>query len=107
MITVEIESIIKKWINPYRLSLALSLYVWLPGEHGDLSWTDNWVLLLDAMIQIHLVVKPDIKSALPTGIRRLAINPIMHNDSILWDSATEQESKDRLFGRVKPCHQEV
>ncbi|OWF51822.1 Fatty acid synthase [Mizuhopecten yessoensis] len=58
------------------------------GEQGDLVWTNNWVLLLDAMIQIHLVVKPDIKSALPTGIRRLTINPVLHNNAVLLDSNT-------------------
>ncbi|XP_060068605.1 fatty acid synthase-like [Ylistrum balloti] len=58
------------------------------GEQGDLLWTNNWVLLLDAMIQIHLIVKPDIRSALPTGIRRLTIDPVFHNSSVQLDHIT-------------------
>ncbi|XP_033747566.1 fatty acid synthase-like [Pecten maximus] len=58
------------------------------GEQSDLLWTNNWLLLLDAMIQIHLIVKPDITSALPTGIRRLTIDPVAHNKSVLLEPYT-------------------
>ncbi|XP_069124449.1 fatty acid synthase-like isoform X2 [Argopecten irradians] len=58
------------------------------GEEGDLLWTNNWVLMLDAMIQVHLIVKPDITSALPTGIRSLTVDPVNHNKALLLDHNT-------------------
>ena len=45
---------------------------------GLLAWKDNWVLFLDAMIQMQILAMPERDLRLPTRIRSLRIDPVVH-----------------------------
>ena len=57
---------------------AWCFYFPILGSEGILSWQGNWVSFTDTMLQISILQKPGRALQLPTRIRRIAINPLIH-----------------------------
>ncbi|KAM6897707.1 fatty acid synthase [Xenentodon cancila] len=52
------------------------------GDGGKLQWTGNWVTFLDTMLQMIVVGLPGRSLRLPTRIRSVCINPVVHLDKV-------------------------
>ncbi|XP_053376816.1 fatty acid synthase-like [Mercenaria mercenaria] len=55
----------------------------MSGLHGKLLWTGEWVSFLDAMLQITILSQPGHGLCLPTRIKTLTIDPLMHHGKIV------------------------
>lgn len=49
-----------------------------PGDQGTLQWTGNWVTFLDTMLQMLVVGLPGRSLRLPTRIRSVCVDPVVH-----------------------------
>ena len=52
------------------------------GEECYLKWTGNWVTYLDTMIQAEITASNSRLYRIPTRIRCLRINPVIHESTI-------------------------
>jgi len=52
------------------------------GDCGQLKWNGNWVSFLDAMLQIQVLSLPGQSLRLPTRIKKLHIDPKIHQQEI-------------------------
>lgn len=50
----------------------------LPGDSGKLQWTGNWVTFLDTMLQMIVLGLSGRSLRLPTRIRSVFIDPVVH-----------------------------
>ena len=53
------------------------------GDDGYLKWDENWVTLLDTMLQIQILSDKGSGLRLPTRIKRINIDPTLHSTRIL------------------------
>ncbi|ESO84944.1 hypothetical protein LOTGIDRAFT_235996 [Lottia gigantea] len=60
------------------------------GNRGQLVWNGNWVSFLDTMLQIQVLGLSGHGLRLPTRIKSLYINPLIHSDTAVDFSDTEQ-----------------
>lgn len=49
-----------------------------PGDEGKLQWTGNWVTFLDTMLQMLVVGLSGRSLRLPTRIRSVCVDPVVH-----------------------------
>lgn len=61
----------------YTLCCGLS-----PGDKGKLHWTGNWVTFLDTMLQMLVVGLSGRSLRLPTRIRSVCVDPVVHLEKI-------------------------
>lgn len=61
-----------------------------PGDQGKLQWTGNWVTFLDTMLQMLVVGLSGRSLRLPTRIRSVCVDPVVHLQKIC-KYATEKE----------------
>ncbi|KAM3592126.1 uncharacterized protein V6R79_013180 [Siganus canaliculatus] len=52
------------------------------GDQGQLQWTGNWVSFLDTMLQMIVVGLPGRSLRLPTRIRSVCIDPLVHLEKV-------------------------
>ncbi|XP_045164352.2 fatty acid synthase-like [Mercenaria mercenaria] len=50
----------------------------MSGVHGKLLWTGKWVSFLDSMLQMTILSQPGHGLCLPTKIKTITIDPLMH-----------------------------
>ena len=62
--------------------MSMFLLYSLSGDTGDLLWADNWVPFLDAMLQISICSDPGNGLRLPTRLKSLRIDPVVHMEKI-------------------------
>lgn len=63
------------------------------GLEGQIKWNEEWVTFMDCLIQFQVLMKDTRMLILPTSVRKLIIDPILHrklidsnkNDEILMD----------------------
>ncbi|KAL5018316.1 hypothetical protein ScPMuIL_004038 [Solemya velum] len=53
------------------------------GDQGELVWEDNWITLMDGMMQMCLLAKPEMALLLPTAVRSISIDPTLHKSKII------------------------
>lgn len=53
-----------------------------PGDQGKLQWTGNWVTFLDTMLQMLVVGLSGRSLRLPTRIRSVCVDPVVHLQKI-------------------------
>jgi len=54
----------------------------LTGTEGMLVWNDNWVSFIDAVCLMERVASSRKELTLPTRIRSLRVDPLVHEKSI-------------------------
>uniref|UniRef100_A0A3Q1KE57 Fatty acid synthase n=1 Tax=Anabas testudineus TaxID=64144 RepID=A0A3Q1KE57_ANATE len=52
------------------------------GDSGKLQWTGNWVTFLDTMLQMIVVGLPGRSLRLPTRIRSVCVDPVVHQEKV-------------------------
>lgn len=60
------------------------------GLHGKIGWKSNWATFIDGMLQILVLEKDSRDLMLPVGVRRIVIDPKMH-ESLLEICGSDQE----------------
>lgn len=63
------------------------------GDSGKLHWTGNWVTFLDTMLQMIVVGLPGRSLRLPTRIRSVCVDPILHEEK-LKEYTDDQKAAD-------------
>lgn len=64
------------------------------GSKGTLAWANNWVAFMDNMLQVRILGLDTRNLLVPTGIRKLIIDP---GEQIRQIRATESEDKGNYF----------
>ncbi|XP_021358822.1 fatty acid synthase-like [Mizuhopecten yessoensis] len=65
----------------------------LNGTEGQLLWTGSWVSYLDTMLQMSVLHMSGGALRLPTRIRSLAIDPMMHNRAVYQTHDSHQVTR--------------
>lgn len=52
------------------------------GEQGHLTWAQNWMSFMDCMLQLKILGMDTNNLYVPTGIRKLVIDPKLHAEYI-------------------------
>ncbi|XP_060583977.1 fatty acid synthase-like [Ruditapes philippinarum] len=55
----------------------------ITGVHGKVLWTGEWVSFLDTMLQMTILSQPGHGLCLPTRIKALTIDPLLHHGNIV------------------------
>ncbi|XP_053392677.1 fatty acid synthase-like [Mercenaria mercenaria] len=55
----------------------------ISGVHGKLLWTGEWVSFLDTMLQMTILSQPGHGLCLPTRIKALTIDPLVHHGRVI------------------------
>ncbi len=55
-------------------------YIHVLGDEGHLLWDGNWISYLDTMLQIQVLGSSGRGLRLPTRIKALRIDPMMHQE---------------------------
>ncbi|KAH3871939.1 hypothetical protein DPMN_035154, partial [Dreissena polymorpha] len=50
----------------------------MTGTQGQLLWTGDWVSFMDTMLQMCILARPGQGLCLPTRIRSLSVDPVLH-----------------------------
>mgnify|MGYP000564923701 FL=1 len=53
-----------------------------PGIYGHLKWTGDWVSYIDTMLQMSILARPGGGLCLPTRIKSLQVDPIVHTQKV-------------------------
>lgn len=61
---------------------------------GKVKWNVNWVAFMDCLLQIHIIGQDSRALLLPTGIQKLTINPILHQNMLGGALETEDVKLD-------------
>lgn len=70
------------------------------GYCGKIKWNEEWITFLDCLIQFQILMKDTRKLILPTSVRKIIIDPILHREIV--KSAIDSNSNDILLD-VKSC----
>ena len=55
-------------------------YIYVLGDEGHLLWDGNWISYLDTMLQIQVLGSSGRGLRLPTRVKALRIDPMMHQE---------------------------
>lgn len=66
----------------HTLFCLLAIVMLLPGDSGKLQWTGNWVTFLDTMLQMIVLGLSGRSLRLPTRIRSVFVDPIVHLEKV-------------------------
>ncbi|KAL4239386.1 hypothetical protein ACF0H5_000203 [Mactra antiquata] len=55
----------------------------LTGVSGEIQWNDEWISYLDAMLQMSILSQPGQGLKLPTRIKSITIDPLLHSERIV------------------------
>ncbi|XP_018311540.1 fatty acid synthase [Mycetomoellerius zeteki] len=71
----------------------------ISGTQGHIAWKNNWETFMDSMLQMQIIGYDTRELCVPTGIKKLVINPVLHasklRDNI--DNAEVTTDMDKLL----------
>lgn len=67
------------------------------GLEGKIKWNQEWVTFIDCLIQFQVVMKDTRMLILPTSIRKLVIDPVLHLQTV------ENSKDEEILFNVKSC----
>lgn len=67
------------------------------GLKGKIKWNEEWVTFMDCLIQFQVLMKDTRMLILPTRVRKLVIDPILHRQTI------KSKGSDEITLDVKSC----
>ncbi|XP_006825448.1 fatty acid synthase-like, partial [Saccoglossus kowalevskii] len=73
------------------------------GNHGWLTWNDNWVSFTDTMLQIQMLQQPGRSLRLPTRIRSIRIDPVEHLKRVICEQGGKTEVKVTVGTYTNRC----
>ncbi|KYQ50077.1 Fatty acid synthase, partial [Trachymyrmex zeteki] len=50
----------------------------ISGTQGHIAWKNNWETFMDSMLQMQIIGYDTRELCVPTGIKKLVINPVLH-----------------------------
>jgi len=54
----------------------------ISGKNGHIIWRNNWLTFMDTMLQMRIIGYDTDDLYIPTSIKKLVINPMLHNSKL-------------------------